>query len=173
MTGEADSNTLDFLAPLPMDKAIRRLQNKHESFAFFAWEWTMRTTVKIKVQDNSTVKFSMERIGKNDLFNLFPMAHAKGYLRRYDANHTMVVATAKVPARTVVLTIVLYLFMLGSFILPIATGAEAVPITGVAFMLLLVTGAIAWTAYWATSQRAILASEIQEALAYQPENHLR
>ncbi len=89
---QQNSNILEFVAPLPLDKCVRRLEARHESMKWFALDWQRRTWISVRQQDPNTYRFTMKRIEKNSFIAYGSLAVVCGYLRRLDADHTLVLA---------------------------------------------------------------------------------
>ncbi len=89
---EDTSNVLEFIAPLPLDKCVRRLEARHESMKWFSWDWQRRTWISVRQQDPDTYRFAMKRIEKSSFIAYGSLAVVRGYLRRLDGEHTVVLA---------------------------------------------------------------------------------
>jgi hypothetical protein len=124
---EETSAVLEFVAPLPLDKCVRRLEARHEKMKWFAWDWQHRTLISVHQQDPDTYRFTMKRVQKNSFLPYGSLAMVRGYLRKLDGDHTVVLAEKHVVYFWLVMPLVALIGMIAAMLLvndPSATPAN-------------------------------------------------
>lgn len=112
-----DSNSLEFIVPLPVEKCVWRLETRHEKMVWFSWDWQRRTWVKVRQQGPGTYQFTLKRVAKNTPFHYGSAALVRGYLRRFGTENTTVLVEKHLPYLSIVfcwlLVVVMVAMLLG------------------------------------------------------------
>lgn len=85
----------EFVAPMPLDKCVRRLEQQHEPPAFWAWDWQYRVWIETQAVDALTYRFVMRKVQRSMFELRIAYASVRGYLRAVDGERTAVIAEAR------------------------------------------------------------------------------
>jgi hypothetical protein len=158
-------NVLEFVAPLPLDRCVRRLEARHEKMTWFSWDWQRRTWISVRQQDPNTYRFVMKRVEKNSWLATGSLAVVRGYLRRLDGEHTIVLAEKHIAYFWLMMPLVALIGLLAAMLLP--KDPNTTP-ADVRMMALLVTlFALGWliTFWWRVgAQMRALIGTLKEAV---------
>jgi hypothetical protein len=163
---EDTSNVLEFVAPLPLDKCIRRLEARHEKRAWFAWDWQRRTWISVREQELGTYRFTMKRVDKNSFLAQGSLVVISGYLRRLDSDHTLVLAEKRIVYLWLIMPFVALIGLLAAMLVvpdPSTTPADIQVMAVIAAVF-----GIAWLliAWWQVgAQMRALTGTLKEAVA--------
>jgi hypothetical protein len=115
---EDTSNVLEFVAPLSLERCVRRLEARHENMQWFSWRWQHRTWISLRPQDPSTYRFTMKRIERSSFIPMGSLAVVRGYLRRLDGEHTVVLAEKHVAYLWVMMPLIALVGIVAAMLLP-------------------------------------------------------
>lgn len=105
-----------FMAPFPLEKCKRRIQNLHEDSTLFAWKGQTRLVAKVWDVNDHAAAFKVYRASKSSLEfqGSWAMTHARGILKQ-EGEQTEVVGEVVLPTLGQIITWVLVLILWGWF----------------------------------------------------------
>lgn len=151
------SMPIEFIAPVPLDKAVGTLQHQHQEATLWAWKGQRRTVVKIHQVDPYVYAYSMRKVPKSRLSGAYYNIEIKGYLKRLDDYSTLVVGEPHIPLFSMLLMSIILILMFGLIAFLVAFQPEDDPrgtVFPIVFMLLvgpIMIGTIFWEKWQLTT----------------------
>lgn len=82
--------SVEFIAPLPVERCVALLKTRHEDFSFLSFRWQTRLVVQVNQTDPFTYGFMVKRVGKSTMVAWGGVARVEGFLRAQSSKATVV-----------------------------------------------------------------------------------